>query len=140
MFILGFIFFFIIEYLVFRYSITQNSIIYTKGISTDIITYTHDYQELLSVRLGENMGYFVIKDRAEYIVLHSHWSIFDIKDWIESLIDQDFSVIIEFVIKTEEVNKPRVILSKEFMINNCTWFNYYFNINCNSNRKSLRLF
>lgn len=120
-FLLGVISFFIVNYLIYKLSESKDKIIFTKGISTDVITFTKDYQEILTARLGENAPYFVTHDISFSYILAHHWTIFDIKKWLESLNDQDYSILLEFVGKSVEgyaLNNPRIILSKEFIINN----------------------
>jgi hypothetical protein len=120
-FILGFLFFFIIDISLFKYFESIDNIIFTKGISTNEITFTSDYQELLSVRLGNDAGYFVTYGKPYYHILTSSWIIFDIKNWIDSLTQQDYAVTIELISKDKLglfPNNPRVILTREFMLNN----------------------
>lgn len=53
-------------------------------------------------------------------VLYFHWTIFDIKNILESLKDQDYAISLEYIgldIDPISINKPRIILSKEFIIN-----------------------
>jgi hypothetical protein len=120
-FILGALFFFIIDLSVFKYFERKDNIILTKGISTNEITFTNDYQELLSVRLGNDAGYFVTYSETYYHILTSNWIIYDIKKWIESLNEQDYAVTIELISKDKAgLNNPRVILSREFMVNRCS--------------------
>jgi hypothetical protein len=119
-FILGFLFFFIIDIISFKYFETYENIILTKGISTDEITYTNDYIELLSVRLGYDAGYHVTYGKSDCHILLHYWSIFDIKNWIESLNEQDYAVTFEIIPKDKAglyLNNPRVILTREFMVN-----------------------
>jgi hypothetical protein len=71
-FILGALFFFIIDLSVFKYFERKDNIILTKGISTNEITFTNDYQELLSVRLGNDAGYFVTYSETYYHILTSN--------------------------------------------------------------------
>jgi len=120
-FILGYLFFFIIKILLFKCYKNIDNIIFTKGISSNEITFTTDYQELLSVRLGNDPGYFVTHEKTYYLILPPYWIIYDIKNWIDSLRQQDYAVIIELIFKDKEglfPNNPRVILTREFMVNN----------------------
>jgi hypothetical protein len=120
-FILGLIFGSIVNYLIYKLSETKDNTIFTKGISTDVITFTKDYQEILTIQLGEKAPYLVIHESSSYKVLNHHWTIFDIKSLIGSLNDQDYSVLLEYrslCIEDDSLNKPRIILSKEFIINN----------------------
>jgi hypothetical protein len=119
-FILGALFFFIIDIISFKYFETYDNIILTKGISTDEITFTNDYQELLSIRLGNDVGYYVTYGKSGCHILLHYWSVFDIKNWIDSLNEQDYAVTIELISKDKAglyLNNPRVILSGEFMVN-----------------------
>lgn len=114
-FFLGFVFFFIVKYLTFRFFEKDENIILTKGISTDEITYTNDYIELLSIRLGNDAGYHVTYGKSDCHILLHYWSIFDIKNWMESLNEQDYAVTFELITKDKVglyLNNPRVILTR----------------------------
>jgi len=120
-FILGFLFFLIINLLIVKYSKDPDVLLFTEDISTDIITYTKDYQELLRTNLGNNAPYFILYGKTQYHILASHWTVFDIIKWLELLNSQDYAVSIELILKSSEglyLRDPRVILSTEFMINN----------------------
>jgi hypothetical protein len=118
-FILGIISFLVIEYLFYRFYKNKNHILYTDGISQKSITYNYNYQELLTARLGIKSPYVVIIDNKYNLILPYFWSIFDIKKWLESLNNQDFSVVIEFCLNDDLIlERPRIILTNEFMVNN----------------------
>jgi hypothetical protein len=120
-FILGIFAFLFGEYLYFKYSKIQKDFIFTEGISTDIITWTKNYQELLTARLGLNDPYFISYGEKSIYILPKYWTVFDIKTWLESLNDKDYVLIIELILKnTEELpkNDYRIVLSSEFMVNN----------------------
>ncbi len=117
-FILGLIFGSIVNY---KSSESKDNTIFTKGISTDVITFTKDYQEILTVQLGEKAPYLVTHESLFCKILVHYWTISDIKKIIESLNDQDYSVLLEYVsldIENNSLNNPKIILSKEFIINN----------------------
>ena len=120
-FLSGVIFWLIVDYLIYKLSGSKEKIIFTEGISTDVITFTEDYKEILTARLGENNPYYVTPEKSSYYILVQHWTIFDIKKWFELLNnDQDYVISIEFVSKSIEgypQNKPKIILSNEFVIN-----------------------
>lgn len=119
-FFLGIIFFFLVEYLSFIYFNKDERIVFTKGISCSEITFTNDYQELLSVRLGNDAGYHILYKETYYHILNSYWTLFDIIDWLKSLDEQDYAITFTLVSKgSNELfsNYPRIILNKEFMVN-----------------------
>jgi hypothetical protein len=119
-FLLGAILFFIIEYLSYKFFEKKNKTIFTQGISDNEITFTKDYQEILTAQLGEKTPYHVIHEKVFCKVLYFHWTIFDIKNILESLKDQDYAISLEYIgldIDPISINKPRIILSKEFIIN-----------------------
>jgi hypothetical protein len=68
---LVYIFIFIFN-LIYKLSESKDKIIFTKGISTDAITFTKDYQEILTVQLGENAPYLVTHERSFCKVLVYH--------------------------------------------------------------------
>lgn len=121
-FILGFLFTLIINYLIYNYFEKHETNVFTKGISTEIITFTRDYQELLKCRIVDDSSYFIIYKNTYYNILNSYWSLFDIKDWLDLLDEeQDYAVTFELITKTSEgliLNNPTIILSNEFMVNN----------------------
>jgi hypothetical protein len=124
-FLLGAIFFFIIEYFFYKFFEKENKIIFTPGISDNVITFTKDYQEILTAQLGEKAPYHVIHEKGFCKVLYFHWTISDIKTLIESLKDQDYAISLEYIgLDKDHINKPidpinnpRIILSTEFIIN-----------------------
>jgi len=119
-FILGSLVVFIIKFLIYKYSKSENSIIFTKDISTNVITFTKDYQEILTTRLGDDTDYFITYGTQYYYFLTSDWTIFDVKSWLNSLSDQDYAITIELISNNSEEIFPshhRVILSKEFIVN-----------------------
>jgi YbbR domain-containing protein len=54
-FLLGAILFFIIEYFSYKFFEKKNKTIFTQGISDNEITFTKDYQEILTAQLGEKL-------------------------------------------------------------------------------------
>lgn len=119
-FILGFLFFFLVNYLRSLYFKKHEKIVFTKGISSDVITFTRDYQELLSGRLGDDPGYDIIYKDTYYHILNSIWTLFDIIDWLKSIDDQDYAVTLELFSDSSDdlfLNHPRIILSNEFIVN-----------------------
>lgn len=49
-----------------------------------------------------------------------HWTLFNIKDWLESLNEQDYAVTFHLsCVPSEELyyNTPEIILTKEFIVN-----------------------
>jgi len=119
-FFLGFLFFFLVNYLRSLYFENHQKIAFTKGISTDAITFTRDYQELLSSRLGDDPDYDIIYKDTYNHILTSSWTLFDIKDWLDLIDEQDYAVSFHLVLKTSEglfLNYPKFILSDEFIVN-----------------------
>jgi hypothetical protein len=118
--IFGYFLFLLVNYLTFKLNITQSKSLYTNDISTNIITFTENYQEILSIRLNNDSGFFVTIDEAFRLFLTHQWGIYDIKTWLESLGQRDYAVTIEFIAYNSDIsltNRPRIILSKEFMVN-----------------------
>jgi len=114
------IFFFLVEYLSLIYFKKDERIVFTKGISSTEITFTRDYQELLSCRLGEDPTYHILYKNTYYHVLNSYWTLFDIIDWLKLLEEQDYASTFTLVSKGSDdlfSNYPRIILSNEFMVN-----------------------
>lgn len=97
--LLALIIVFAIKYLIFRYFERQDKLVFTNGISTDVITFTRDYQEVLTSRLGNNTAYFITYEKTYYHILSFYWTIFDIKSWLESLNDADYAITIELIFK-----------------------------------------
>lgn len=74
-------------------------------------------------RLGDDPSYVILYGKTYYHILNSYWTLFDIIDWLKSIDDQDYAVILELVSKKSDVlysNYPRIILSNEFMLNKCS--------------------
>jgi hypothetical protein len=69
--ILGAIIFLLLDYFIFHYYPYHDKFIYTESISTETITFTKDYQELLIARLGNNTPYDVIYDKTYFHFLIS---------------------------------------------------------------------
>ncbi len=58
-FILGVLFFFLVRYCIFKLSKTNSQTVFTNGISTEVITFRNNYQEILSSKLNKgDQGYF----------------------------------------------------------------------------------
>jgi len=70
-FILGFLIFFLIRFLIFNYSKTENGLIFTKDISTNVITFTKNYQEVLTSRLANDTSYFITYGDTYYYIFTS---------------------------------------------------------------------
>lgn len=120
-FILGGLFYLIIEYLTFKYSKIENGIIFTENISDNEITFTRDYQNILISRLGNYNDYFITYGNTLYHIISADWTIFDIKFWLDSLNKQDYAVTIGIVTKTFEgllIDAPFSKINKEFIVNN----------------------
>ena len=117
-FILGNLFFFLVKYCLFNYYSAETQYLFTKGISTDKITFIKYYQEILISRLGIDEKYSVSAVTEYLWILSPQWTIFDIKKWIESLEEQDYVVTIEIISKQKPImNSPRIMLSREFIMN-----------------------
>jgi hypothetical protein len=98
----------------------KSKIVFTKGISTDIITFTEDYQDLLSSKITDGIGYHLVYEKTDYYTLSYHWTLFDIKDWLDSLEEQDYAVTFHLTsVPSQELyyNTPKTILTNEFIIN-----------------------
>jgi uncharacterized protein YneF (UPF0154 family) len=114
-FILGFL---VIKYLSQKYFKKYDKIIFSEGISIDTITFTKDYQKLLSERLDNHPNYFILFDKTYYHILNSYWTLFDIIDWLKSIEVQDYAVTFELISKTsDELIYPKIILTNEFIVN-----------------------
>jgi len=50
----------------------ENKIVFTKGISTDIITFTEDYQDLLSSKITDGINYYIVYEKTDYYSLPHH--------------------------------------------------------------------
>lgn len=110
-FILGLLSPILIDYLIFKFFLYKP--VFTKGISTDVITFTEDYHEILISKLENDESYSIISKRIYHWFLSSKWIIFDIKNWLENLEAQDYVVIFEII-----YSNSRIILTKEFVVNN----------------------
>ena len=98
----------------------KKKIVFTKGISTDIITFTEDYQELLSRKITDGINYYITYENPEYYFLPHHWTVFNIKDWLETLNEQDYAVTFHLSsVPSEKLyyNTPEIILTNEFIVN-----------------------
>ena len=94
---------------------------FTKDITTNEITFTKDYQDLLASRLENDADYDIKAYETYYHILTTSWTIFDIKDWLETLDNYDYAVSIFLVSKDSTgifTILPRIVISKEFMVNN----------------------
>jgi len=114
--------FILIDYFTLKFSDSNNNSLFTKGISTNIITFSNNYQEILKCRSDNDAGYWVIIDQAFRLFLTPQWGIYDIEMWLKYLEDeQDYAVTIELIgnnLDNSFTNSPRIIISKEFMVNN----------------------
>jgi len=94
---------------------------FTKDITTDEITSIKDYEKLLVSRLGNDADYDIVWGNSYYHVLGVSWTMFDIKDWLDSLIyDQDYVVKIKLISKDSDGSynvDQRINLATEFVIN-----------------------
>jgi alpha-D-ribose 1-methylphosphonate 5-triphosphate synthase subunit PhnI len=52
--------------------LSKDSTIFTKGISTDVITFTKDYQKILTIQLGDRSPYLVTHENSFCKVLVSY--------------------------------------------------------------------
>ena len=110
-FILGFLIFTLIQFLIFRKS---EEIIFTQNITTNKITFTKDYQKLLSETAINN--YDIIYKETTYFILNSKWSILEIVSWLNSLEEQDYAVTFHLIQTTsEEINSK--VINDEFIVN-----------------------
>jgi hypothetical protein len=50
----------------------KSRIVFTKGISSDIITFTEDYQDLLSSKITDGIGYHIVYEKTDYYTLSYH--------------------------------------------------------------------
>jgi hypothetical protein len=50
----------------------KSKIVFTKGISSDIITFTEDYQDLLSSKITDGIGYHIVYEKTDYYTLSYH--------------------------------------------------------------------
>lgn len=111
----------IIYYILFRVKRNnENKIVFTEGVSTNIITFTQDYQDLLSSKITDGINYDIIYDSHLYYTLPHHWTLFDIKDWLDTLNEQDYAVTFHLsCVPSQELyyNTPEIILTNEFVAN-----------------------
>jgi hypothetical protein len=116
---MGVLSFFLVKYFISKFSVKQTTPILTEWISSNTITFSKNYQEILTVRLGNDKGYFITSSDSQRYILSNEWVTKDIIDWLDTLSSQDYAVSIEIVSleEVEIINRPRIILSKEFMIN-----------------------
>jgi len=94
-------------------NISSQEIPYTKNISTQEITYTQIYQQL---HKGKYLSY---GKHYSYFLFYS-WTIFDIKQWMWTFQDVDYTVTVELIGESYpefNINNPRLILSWEFIVN-----------------------
>lgn len=118
---IGCVFFFVFKYLTFIYFSKNTNIIFTEGISTTEITFTKDYQELLNSKLGDDPSYDIHYEKTYNHILNSHWTLFDIIDWLKLINEQDYAVKFELVSKNADdllTHYPKITLCNEFVINN----------------------
>lgn len=98
----------------------KSKIVFTEGISSNIITYTEDYQDLLSSKITDGINYHIVYEKPDYYTLPHHWTLFNIKDWLDTLNEQDYAVTFHLCcIPSQELyyNTPDIILTNEFMVN-----------------------
>ena len=69
--------------------------LFSKDISTKEITYTSKYQQIHSSKLNKGDAPFLITYGRNYsYILFAHWTIFDIKNWMETFDNIDYAVTI----------------------------------------------
>jgi hypothetical protein len=69
-YILGVILFFLVNYCFLKFSKIKNSSIFTNGISSEIITFKDNYQEILSSKLNrDDEGYFIDFGSVNKVIL-----------------------------------------------------------------------
>ena len=115
-FISGMLIQLLILYLKNRYLETISKPIFTEGISTETITFTEDYQKILSSKIEPHDNFLIATDKTYKLFLLLQWSMFDIKEWLESLEERDYVLTIE--IFPHDLDSPKIILTKEFFVNN----------------------
>lgn len=97
-FILGVLFFFLVNYCIFKLSKTNSRTVFINGISTEVITFRNNYQEILSSKLNKgDQGFFINYGEVHKEILKYGWTEEDIKVWLESLNEQDYNVTIEIL-------------------------------------------
>src|ERR1700751_1608641 len=69
-FILGVLFFFLVNYCLLKFSNSNSQMIFTKGISTEVITFRNNYHEILSSKLNkDDRGFFLNYGEIQNIIL-----------------------------------------------------------------------
>ena len=119
-FISGVLFYLLVDYLINKFNENKKISIFTNDISTNQITYTQDYQKILTDKLDDNIGYDIVSNTKLYYVLPDIWTVVDIKDWMGTLVECDYSVIIEMKPKSNNhafLEETRIVVDKEFIIN-----------------------
>lgn len=119
--IFAYLIFFLLNYFLFKFDKVKSHSIFTEDISTESITFTKNYQEILGSQLEKGTKFNITLEKLHYLHLSKDWGITDIKLWIESLENRDNIISIEVISNNYEnltANTPRIILSKEFMVNN----------------------
>lgn len=120
--ILGFTLGFFIKLIIiyFFQNNEKSKIVFSKGISTNVITFTQDYQDFLSSEITDGIDYSIIYEKTAYYTLSHKWTLFDIKLWLDSLNEQDYAVTFHLTsIPSQELyyNNPITILTNDFIIN-----------------------
>lgn len=114
-FILGVLFIILVKYYILN---TNSHMVFTKGISTEVITFRNNYQEILSSKLNKgDRGFFLNYGEIQNLILKHGWSEEDIKVWLDSLNDQDYNVTIEILSDLSAIHTEWRLFSKEFVIN-----------------------
>jgi hypothetical protein len=68
-FISGSLFYLLVDYLITKFNENKKISIFTNDISTNQITYTQDYQKILTDKLDGNIGYDIVSNTKLYYVL-----------------------------------------------------------------------
>ena len=100
---------------ILNYFRKSDNLFFTDGISVNEITFTKDYQDILSKRLGDSPPYSIIYWKTEYHDLVDNWTLFDILEWFKKLEDQDYVVNIEVISLKHKY--CRIFLNNEFIVN-----------------------
>ena len=101
-----------------KLSNTNSRTVFTEGISTEIITFRNDYQQLLSSKLNKgDQGFFINYGEVHKEILKHGWSEEDIKVWLESLNEQDYNVTIEILSDISPIHPQWKMFSTEFIVN-----------------------
>jgi hypothetical protein len=115
-FILGLLFLLLVNYYILTKSNSQ--MIFTKGISTEVITFRKNYQQVLSSKLNKgDRGFFINFGEIQNLILRHGWTEEVIKVWLDSLNDQDYSVTIEILTDLTVIRPDWILFSKEFIVN-----------------------